>query len=273
MLRALVAALVLLGASLVSPSAAPAQTYQSSCAAMTDSITRLYLAYFGRPPEENGFRYWVDQYRTGQMSLAEISQAMATSGEFGDNRNLTNRAFVNWIYSDVLGPEISVARQDYWVQAIDRGYPRGSVMLAFTESREYVAKTNTQKPLAGYLRWYPKGTHWYCSVGTTTVPVGPLTGTGASNEVWADYYFQNNGAQGDALELWTLEGNNLRNVRMASMPLQQGFTEYNWDGVFTGDGNYGHSIEVRAGAATSWIVVFYPTSIGPDRLGWELRTG
>ncbi|MCP3991726.1 MAG: hypothetical protein GY724_21820 [Actinomycetia bacterium] len=49
-----------------------------------------------------------------------------------------------------------------------------------------------------------------------------------------------------------------------------GLTDYNWEGVFSGDGAYGRHIEVEVGATTEWIVVSYTHSIGTDRLGWQI---
>jgi hypothetical protein len=231
---------------------------------MTDSITRLYHAYFGRAPDTSGFRHWVSQYQSGK-GLAQISDAFARSNEFGDKRSLSNRTFVNWLYTTVVGTEADPDRAEYWVEALDDGYPRGAMMLAFSESREFVTRTGTAVPLAGYLRWYPNGTHWYCDIGGVTESVTPLVG-----EVWADYYFHNRSQTPDSIALWTLEGANQLNVNMVSATLQGGFTDYNWDGFFSGDGDYGHSIDVQVGASTEWIVVFYPHSLGPERLGWEI---
>ncbi|MEL7156811.1 MAG: DUF4214 domain-containing protein [Actinomycetota bacterium] len=260
------ATLIALSTWLVTPSPASATTYPSKCPVMTDSITRLYLAFFKRQPDPAGFRHWVQEYSTGGSSLAEIAQSFATADEFANRRYYDNQSYVDWLYDEVLGPTSSIEREDYWVEALDAGYPRGSVALAFTESWEYVAKTQTAMPLAGYLRWYPEGTHWYCDIGSVTRTVRPLTG-----EVWADYYFSNRGDHASGVELWTLEADGRRNVRMTSGMLQANYTDYNWDGHFNGDGSYGHSIDVRAGANTNWVVVFYPRTLGPDRLGWQIN--
>lgn len=265
LVRTLLAMVLLVAGSFATPVPAEAQTYPSPCPAMTDSITRLYIAFFDREPDPNGFRHWVSVYQSGEASLAEIAQSFATAEEFENRRSLNNESYVDWLYEEVLGPDIASEREHYWVQVLDRGYPRGSVALAFTESREYVRKTDTAIPLAGYLRWYPKGTHWYCDIGSATRTVSPLTGP-----VWADYFFRNRGEQSDALQLWTLEADGQPNVLMNEGNLQAGFTDYNWDGSFTGDGDYGRSIDVRVGSATDWIVVFYPRSLGPERLGWQI---
>jgi hypothetical protein len=267
-IRALLIGVAVLGASLLSPFSFPgdAQSLPTNCPEMTDSIIRLYRAYFGRDPDNSGFRHWVAAYQSGTASLADIADTFAQSDEFGDKRALSNEEFVDWAYATVVGPAVNTDRKGYWVRALDSGYPRGSLMLAFTESREFVAATNTAVPLAGYLRWYPRGTHWYCDVGPAAPAVNPLRG----DQVWADYYFQNRGEQVDSVELWTVEADGGRNVQMVSNTLQPSFTDYNWDGSFSGDGDYGTGIEVQVGASTAWIVVFYPRSIGPDRLGWQI---
>jgi hypothetical protein len=199
------------------------------------------------------------------MSLEEISDAFARSPEFAARQLTTNRAFVEWLYRSVVGPSVPTTRADNWVDALDKGYPRGTAALTFSESQEFVSKTRTAKPLAGYLRWYPRGTHWYCSVGTTTVQVRELTG-----QVWADYYVNNRGGRPDPVEIWTEESPGQHHVKMLGETLGAGFLDYNWEGAFSGDGSYGRYLDVRAGSSTDWIVVFFPHSLGPDRLGWQL---
>lgn len=265
--RLLVGAIVLLAVPAAVPAPARAESYPSLCPAMTDSITRLYLGYFGRDPDPAGFNHWVGVYRSGSKSLENISQNFSLSPEFETRNLLGNTAFVTWMYNSLLDREATPAELDHWVRALDGGYPRGSVMLTVTESYDFVMSTQTAPPLAGYLRWYPDGTHWYCDIGSVTVGVNPLV-----DSVWADYYFHNRSEGADDIVLWTLDGNRNREVRMNAATLQSGFTDYNWDGVFRGDGDYGRYIEVQAGDTTDWIVVFYPRSIGEDRLGWQLAS-
>lgn len=264
LLRTLLASVLLFSSFLVTPLPAEAHTYQSACPAMTDSITRLYKAFFDREPDSSGFKHWVSVYESGDASLAEIAQTFATDEEF-INRFLDNRQYVDWLYEEVLGPEYSPERDQYWVDVLERGYPRGAVALAFTESREYVDKTDTAKPLAGFLRWYPKGTHWYCNVGAVPQKVKSLQG-----ELYADYYFHNRSDTPDSIRLWTLDADGTNAILMVDNTLQPGHTDYDWDGSFYGNGQYGEAVDVRVGDQTDWIVVFYPRNIGPERLGWQL---
>lgn len=266
---AVLAVVVIVGFSIVthrgSPDPASADSYPSNCLPMTDSIARLYQAYFGRAPDAPGFNHWVGEYATGDMSLEEISAAFARSPEFAARGLDSNQDFVAWLYHDVVGPEVPTTKASEWVQSLDGGYPRGAAMLTFSESHEFVVRSRTAKPLAGYLRWYPKGTHWYCDVGQGTTPIHALTG-----EVWADYYIHNRGESDDPIKIWTLTAPGQRQVTMVDETLQPGFSDYNWDGAFSGDGDYGRYLEVEAGSTSDWIVVFYPHSLGPERLGWQV---
>lgn len=248
-----------------SPAPAAAQSEPSSCPAMTDSVARLYHAFFGREPDAEGFSHWVRQYQSGAMSLEQIADAFLRSREFAARQIVSNQAFVNWLYAEVLGPDVPRTRADDWIRTLNAGYSRNTAVLTFTESFEYVRRTSTVKPLAGYLRWYPPGTHWYCGTGPATRPVNPLTGA-----LWADYYLANRSPVDDPVAVWTMEAVGHHHVTLVDETLQRNSTDYNWDGAFNGDGDYGRYVEVKAGATTDWIVVFYPSSIGPERLGWQL---
>ena len=62
LVRTLLAALLLAAAApLAVPTPASAQSPQSNCPTMTDSITRLYLAYFGREPDPSGLSATVSE--------------------------------------------------------------------------------------------------------------------------------------------------------------------------------------------------------------------
>ena len=265
LVRLLLGAILLVAIPIGAPSTASAQSVTSNCPAMTDSITRLYRAYFGRMPERSGFDHWVGLYKSGQMSLEEISDEMATSAEFSRRGLVSDEMFTTWLYQSLLERDPTSDELDHWVRALGGGYRRGSVTLAITESYDYVEATDTEPPLAGYLRWYPKGTHWYCDIGSVTARINPLLG-----DVWADRYVRNRAAGEQPVTMWTLNAERRREVNMMSATLPAGFSEYKWDGVFTGDGDYGTFLDVQAGPTTDWIVVFYPRSIGADRLGWQL---
>ena len=111
-------------------------------------ISRLYTAYFNRMPESSGLSYWMNAstYDRGShrtMSLSEISQYFTQSDEFRltYGNALSNEAFVNLVYRNVLGRTADAEGRSYWLNQMARGLTRGDVMVWFSEGNEYIAQT------------------------------------------------------------------------------------------------------------------------------------
>ncbi|MFV0257196.1 MAG: DUF4214 domain-containing protein [Acidimicrobiales bacterium] len=101
-------------------------------------IGRLYLAYFGRLPETEGLEHWSRARRTG-LALAAVSDSLAGSAEFRDRYgSVSNRGFVDLVYRNVLGRDGDAGGVAYWTGLLDDGRTRGTVMLGFSESPEFV---------------------------------------------------------------------------------------------------------------------------------------
>lgn len=115
-------------------------------AASDAQIARLYLAYFQREAEASGLAYWRSVANSG-VSLAAISDVFAGSAEFVNTYgNLSNEQFVGQIYANVLRRPADQAGRDYWAGQLNNGVTRGQVMLAFSESAEFIDFTNTGGP-------------------------------------------------------------------------------------------------------------------------------
>lgn len=101
-------------------------------------VARLYFAYFLRTPDKAGLDYWVGRYRSG-TSLPRISRFFAGSREFTNRYGpLTNRAFVEQVYQNVLGRPGDSTGMDFWTGQLDSGArTRGSVMVGFSEASEF----------------------------------------------------------------------------------------------------------------------------------------
>ena len=103
-------------------------------------VARLYLAYFLRAGEREGLHYWIG---TG-LPASAISDAFAASAEFvGRYGDVSDAAFVELIYTNVLGRASDDAGRQYWQEELGRGVSRGRVMLGFSESDEFISRTNT----------------------------------------------------------------------------------------------------------------------------------
>jgi hypothetical protein len=106
-----------------------------------DPVTRLYSAYLGRVPDRGGLTYWINKKRGGTQ-LTAISSNFATSNEFKTKYGtLTNRAFVELVYENVLGRSGDPSGITFWTRKLDtRTANRGQVMVGFSESSEYKRK-------------------------------------------------------------------------------------------------------------------------------------
>ncbi len=105
------------------------------------SVQRLYVAYFLRAADEAGVSYWVQEMSRG-VRLEAVSEGFAVSGEFLRRYgNLSNRDFVKMVYVNVLGREPDQSGYAYWTGVLNRGMTRGEVMIGFSESAEFKART------------------------------------------------------------------------------------------------------------------------------------
>jgi uncharacterized protein YkwD len=107
----------------------------------TGQVRRLYLAFFKREPDAAGSTFWVTKV-TGGYPLGGIADEFVRSAEFRSTYgHLSNGQFVHLVYQNVLGRAPDAAGYDYWIQQMSRGMGRGSVMVNFSESAEFKAKT------------------------------------------------------------------------------------------------------------------------------------
>ncbi len=105
------------------------------------AVTRLYRAYFLRNPDHSGLTYWLNRRGEGR-TLESISQSFAVSSEFvRAYGSLSNAAFVDRVYQNVLGRPADAGGTTYWKGRLDAGVSRGQVMANFSQSSEYIRQT------------------------------------------------------------------------------------------------------------------------------------
>lgn len=263
---ALLASSLFVSAAPVSAQAAPSSPpaeFATPCPEMTDSVYRLYSAYFLRLPDQGGYEFWIQAYASGDYNLTTMSDFFAASPEFQQRYgSVDNQQFVELVYANVLQRTPDREGFFFWLDELDSGrVSRGGLMSFFSESEEFVRLTGTTLPLAGYLNAYPVGTVWSCGQGSSE---GPRRLT---NE-YLDLYLLNIGdtpAQASILLLnrfgdvrdsgtWTLPVNN-------ELYANSYIPDPDIDTiVFDVDPN------------VIWISVSYPISIGETRPGWGFRT-
>jgi hypothetical protein len=115
--------------------------------AVSDSIVRLHCGLFGREPDALEVEYWARRYWNG-LPLATIAAAFTTSTEFIDRYgNPSDEALIPILYQSVLGREPGEGGVGPFVEMLHSGeMSRGSLVVAFTDSPEFVAATGTVRP-------------------------------------------------------------------------------------------------------------------------------
>lgn len=145
----------------------------TGCEEMDHSIVRLYFAYFLRFPDAGGFEFWQARYAGGEWSLTRISEFFARSPEFiARYSSLTDEEFVILLYANVFGRDPDAGGLAHWTGELARGIRRGTIMMAFSESLEFIQQTETVVPMAGYGRWYPTPVKWFCRSSDQQVGMG-----------------------------------------------------------------------------------------------------
>ena len=101
-------------------------------------LVRLYLSYFNRFPDYDGLRNNVAARQNG-AALPTMAQQFSESPEFLNTYGtISNGAFVNLCYQNVLGRAPDQSGYDYWLgQLNSNAMTRGQVMLGFSESSEF----------------------------------------------------------------------------------------------------------------------------------------
>ena len=122
---------------------------QNSTAA---SIDRLYLAFFDRYPDAEGLAYWVRTRGSGHRA-EEIAEWFAESDEFEARyAGLDFEAFLDRLYTNVLGRQPDQSGKTYWLDLLNRGeVTRGTIVVYFTESAELRGLTGARNELVALM--------------------------------------------------------------------------------------------------------------------------
>jgi hypothetical protein len=148
---------------------------------VVNPVIREYQAAFDRVPDQGGELYWVQQFGTGAVSLAQISTIFANSTEFGTlygGANATtppNTALVTAMYENVLQRAPDAAGLAYWTNPALSGVTNAAQLLqAFAQSLEFI--TDTGPHIVAYQNLEAAGTP--PTTGSLfAVPIAPVTYT------------------------------------------------------------------------------------------------
>lgn len=114
-----------------------------------DDVFRLYQATLDREPDEEGLLAWTAQLADGRDYLSIVS-GFTNSAEFVSTYgSLTDDAFVNQLYLNVLNRSADPDGQQNWLNAIRNGDTREQVVQGFAQSTEFIA--NTEQTFQTYM--------------------------------------------------------------------------------------------------------------------------
>lgn len=123
---------------------------------------RLYQATFNRKPDPAGLGFWITANENGQ-ALLDIAGSFIDSGEFktlyGDK--VSAATFIDKMYQNILQRAGEPAGVNWWVEQVNGGADRRSVLLGFADGPE-----NKTKLLPDMINGFE-----YVPYGTKTIPV------------------------------------------------------------------------------------------------------
>lgn len=103
---------------------------------LTRYVNRIYEKAMARKGEEGGLNYWCTQIQSKAMSPVAVAEQFILSKEFSE-KELNNTEYVNVLYRTFMGRESDQSGLDYWVERLNEGESRKSVLKAFAGCPEF----------------------------------------------------------------------------------------------------------------------------------------
>jgi hypothetical protein len=101
-------------------------------------IIKLYEAVLHRDPDFGGWSFWFNSLAAGTPQSAALNSFLGSNEFQSTYGSLSNTAFVNLVYQNVLGRSPDSAGQVYWVGQLNTGaITRAALMDQFVRSGEF----------------------------------------------------------------------------------------------------------------------------------------
>jgi len=111
-------------------------------------ITKIYIAAFNRAPDAAGLSNWMNQYTSGTMTYAQISQDFSNQTEYTTKypSAMTNSEYITKIYTNVFGRSPDAGGLQNWVNQLDAsaitGATRGNIMKTMLDAAGATGNTD-----------------------------------------------------------------------------------------------------------------------------------
>ncbi|OMP12382.1 hypothetical protein COLO4_03265 [Corchorus olitorius] len=102
-----------------------------------DFLVGVYVASFSRAPDFAGLNYWAHDLAalsskglSNTAAIQEITATMYTAGSQNGEKgsSMSNSAYVDYLYNNVLGRGPDAAGQSWWVNDLNNGSPRDNFL-------------------------------------------------------------------------------------------------------------------------------------------------
>ena len=101
-------------------------------------LFRMYRTCLLRLPDDVGFRYWINEIKSGRQSGAQTAFNFFFSNEM-IARNLPDAEYLERAYEAILGRASDAGGKQYWLQRMKAGFSRQAIISGFTSSDEFSA--------------------------------------------------------------------------------------------------------------------------------------
>ena len=99
-------------------------------------VRRLYSEVLDRSADEAGVNHWVGLLRDNKATAAQVANGFFGSQEFL-NKDISDEEFVDMLYSTFFNRKADEQGREHWLDMLDDGMSRQSVIESFTASEEW----------------------------------------------------------------------------------------------------------------------------------------
>ena len=122
--------------STVSESADVVELASSNTDKVEDFISRMYTLTLNRKPDKEGLDFWVNSLILGRSSGTQVADYFLNSEEL-QKKNLSASAYLDILYSALMGRESDVGGKSYWLDFLNNGCSRQGILREFLLSAEF----------------------------------------------------------------------------------------------------------------------------------------
>jgi Ca2+-binding RTX toxin-like protein len=98
---------------------------------VTTQLIEIYIATFNRAPDADGLAYWLANITDNNWSVDDVAKSMFDSEEVSEKypTTLSNSAFIDAIYNNVLNRDPDEDGKSYWIEQMSKGISRDEMVI------------------------------------------------------------------------------------------------------------------------------------------------